>query len=76
MPREQLRSVPPHPLPQDRPFEDAVRDTIAQWREDLLGFHDDALAEDGGLPGIRDEAALAAAAARPFTEQRPESPCL
>ena len=51
MPRDALTPVPPHPLPQDRPFEDAVRDTIAQWREDLLGFHEDALAEDGGCSG-------------------------
>ncbi len=67
MPRSARSLVPMHPLPQDRPFEDAVRDTIEQWREDLLAFHDDALAEDGGSPGIRDWDALAAAAARPFT---------
>lgn len=55
------------PLRQDCSLAEACADAIEGLREDVIGFHDDAIAVDGGVPGIRDAHALESAVARPFT---------
>lgn len=61
-----LPAVPTFPVPADRSYADAYQETLSQLRADVIAFHDDAIAEDGGVPGLRDEHLLMSALARPF----------
>lgn len=67
MARNSRPILPTFPLPAHLSLIDACREAINQLYEDVIAFHEDALAEDGGAPGFRDRDALAAAVARPFT---------
>ncbi len=53
-------------------------DIVSEWiwllREAVDIFHDEQLAEHGGLPGIKDENALEAALARPVNKAAYENP--